>query len=91
MRIVWQPFAKCMQRPTAHRHLAERVIERAFRDARDPNGAPTESTSARAFLSGSPMLSFWCEVAGLDLDGVTVRARTLMAGYDAGPPAPLDH
>ena len=35
------------------------------------------------------MLSFWCEVAGLDLGGVTVRARTLMAGYDAGPPGAM--
>ncbi len=73
-----------MQRPTAHRHLAARVIDQAFRDARDLNGAPTDSASARAFLSGSPMLSYWCEVAELDLNGVIVRARTLMPGYDAG-------
>ena len=84
MRIVYQPFAQPVQRPAAHRYLAARVIDQAFRDARNPNGAPTDTASARAFLSGSPMLSYWCEVAELDLNYVIVRARTLMAGCDAG-------
>jgi hypothetical protein len=73
-----------VQVPAAHRSLAARVIDQAFRDARNSNGAPTDSASARAFLSGSPMLSYWCEVAELDPDCVIVRARTLMAGCDAG-------
>ena len=73
-----------MQLPAAHRHLAARVINQAVRDVCNPNGAPTDSTSARAFLSGSPMLSYWCEVAELDLNRVMDRARTLMAGCDAG-------
>jgi hypothetical protein len=30
------------------------------------------------------MLSYWCEIAELDLNAVIVRARTLMAGCDAG-------
>ena len=84
MHIVWQPFAQPVQRPAAHRYLAARVIDQAFRDVRNHNGAPTDSASAREFLSGSPMLSYWCEVAELDLKCVIVRARTLMAGCDAG-------
>ena len=84
MRIVCQPFAQAVQRPAAHRYLAARVIDQAFRDARNPNGAPIDGASARAFLSGSPMLSYWCNVAELDLNCVIVRARTLMAGCDAG-------
>ena len=83
MRIR-QPFAQPVQRAGAHRCLAARVIDQAFRDARNPHGAPTDSASARAFLSGSPMLAYWCEVAELDLNGVIVRARTLIAGCDAG-------
>ena len=30
------------------------------------------------------MLSYWCEIAELDLNCVIDRARTLMAGCDAG-------
>ena len=69
---------------TAHRFLATRVIDQAVRDVRNPNGAPIDSVSARAFLSGSPMLSYWCEIAELDLDCVIDRARILMAGCEAG-------
>ena len=73
-----------MQPAVAHRSLAVRVIDQAVRDVRNPNGAPIDGASARAFLSGSPMLSYWCEIAELDLNSVIVRARTLMAGCDAG-------
>jgi hypothetical protein len=73
-----------VQLATAHRSLAARVIDQAVRDVRNPNGAPTDSASARAFLSGSPMLPYWCEIAELDLNCVINRARTLMAGCDAG-------
>jgi hypothetical protein len=68
----------------AHRSLAARVIGQAIRDVRDPNGAPIDSASARSFLSGSSMLSYWCAIAELDLTCVIDRARTLMAGCDAG-------
>ena len=64
--------------------LAARVINQAVLDVRNPNGAPTDTASARSFLSGSPMLSYWCEIAELDLNCVIERARTLMAGCDAG-------
>jgi hypothetical protein len=73
-----------VQPAAAHRSLAARVIDQAVRDVRNPNGPPTDSASARAFLSGSPMLSYWCEIAELDLNSVIDRARTLMDGCDAG-------
>jgi hypothetical protein len=66
----------------AHRSLAARVIRQAVRDVRDPNGTPDDTASARSFLSGSPMLAYWCEIAELDLNYVVERARTLVA--DAG-------
>ena len=69
-----------MQLLAAHRSLAARVIEQAVRDVRNPSGPRTDSAGARAFLSGSPMLSYWCEIAELDLNCVIDRARTLMAG-----------
>jgi len=67
---------------SAHRFLATRVIDQAVRDVRNPNGAPIDNVSARAFLSGSPMLSYWCEIAGLDPNCVIDRARTLMASCE---------
>ena len=90
MNIACSPFAQPVRRPAAHQYLAARVIDQAFRDARNPNGAPTDSASARAFLSGSPMLSYWCEIAELDLSCVIDRARTLMDGCDAGRRGPHD-
>ena len=72
-----------MQLHVAHRFLATRVIEQAVRDVRNPTGTLFDSASARAFLSGSPMLSYWCQIAELDLSCVVDRARTLMADADA--------
>jgi hypothetical protein len=69
-----------VQLSAAHRSLAAHVIEQAVRDVRNPHGAPTDGASARSFLSGSPMLSYWCEIAELDLNGVIDRARPLIAG-----------
>jgi hypothetical protein len=66
----------------AHRFLATRVIDQAVRDVRNPNGAPIDNVSARAFLSGSPMLSYWCEIAGLDPNCVIDRARILLASCE---------
>ena len=67
----------------AHRSLAVRVIRQAIRDARAKNGTPDDTASARSFLSGSPMLAYWCEIAELDLNYVVERARTLVADCDA--------
>jgi hypothetical protein len=72
-----------VQLPAAHRFLAVRVIDQAVRDVRNPTGAPIDCASARAFLSGSPMLAYWCEIAEIDLSCVIHRAQTLMAGCDA--------
>ena len=73
-----------MHLSAAHRSLAARVIGQAIRDVRDPNGARIDSVSARSFLSGSPMLSYWCEIAEIDVTCVIDRARTLLADCDAG-------
>ena len=72
-----------MQVSAPHRSLAARVIGQAIRDVRDPNGARIDSASARSFLSGSPMLSYWCEIAEIDVTRVIDRARTLLADCDA--------
>ena len=73
-----------MQVSAAHRSLAARVIGQAIRDVRDPNGTRLDSASARSFLSGSPMLSYWCEIAEIDVTCVIDRARTLLADCDVG-------
>jgi hypothetical protein len=83
MNPARQPFAQRVPQPAAHRYLATRVIDQAFRDARNPNGAASDSTDARTFLSGSPMLFYWCEVARLDPSCVILRARSLMADREA--------
>ena len=74
-----------MQETATHRSLAVRVIYQAVRDVRNPNGAPIDSASARAFLSGSSMLTYWCEVAQFDLSRVLDGARHLMTRCDAEP------
>lgn len=58
----------------AYRRLALRVIDRAWRDAGDPAGAPGDRSTALAFLAGSRMLFLWCEVAALDPYGMMDRA-----------------
>jgi hypothetical protein len=73
----------CNMRAASFFSVAAHVIDQADRDVRNPNGAPTDSASARAFLSGSPMLSYWCKIAELDPSRVIDRARTLIAGCDA--------
>jgi hypothetical protein len=74
-----------MRLSAAHRLLAARVIDQAVRDVRNPNGMPTDRASARVFLSGSPMLSYWCQIARVDLTCVIDRARALMVGGNANP------
>ena len=73
-----------MRLSAGHRSLAACVINQAVRDVRNPNGTPTDISSARMFLSGSPMLAYWCEIADLDLSCVMGRARALIAGCDQG-------
>ena len=49
-----------------YRRLAARVIERAFRDLEAGDTSGSDREGAQAFLSGSPMLDHWCELAGLN-------------------------
>jgi len=65
---------------TAYRHLAMRVLARALRDLASPAGSATDRESARRFLSGSPMLSHWCQLAALDPRLVTKHAARVDLG-----------
>lgn len=60
-----------------YRALALRVIALAIRDVMTHGQAASEHVSARAFLSGSGMLTHWCELAGIDPAVVLARASTL--------------
>jgi hypothetical protein len=73
-----------VQLSVPYRSLAARVIYQAIRDVRNPHGTPIDTASARVFLTGSPMLAYWCEIADLDASCVIDRARTLMTSWDAG-------
>jgi hypothetical protein len=64
---------------TACQHLAIRVIHRAVRDLSAAGASRTDQESARAFLSGSPMLEQWCEVANLNSSQMVARASRLVA------------
>jgi hypothetical protein len=63
----------------ACRHLAIRVIEQALRDLSDSSTSDADRESARGFLSGSPMLYRWCELANLNASWMVGRATRLMA------------
>jgi hypothetical protein len=62
----------------ACRHLAVRVIEQAVRDLSAPDASDADRESARGFLSGSPMLHRWCELANLNPSWMMGRATRLM-------------
>jgi hypothetical protein len=62
----------------AYRRLSVRVIDQALRDIAAAPGLASDSTSARAFLSGSPMLDLWCEVAALDPSRIVAYAERLL-------------
>lgn len=62
----------------ACRHLAVCIIHQAFRDLSGSAGSRADQASARTFLSGSPMLYRWCEVAHLNAAEMMSRATTLM-------------
>jgi hypothetical protein len=59
-----------------YRHLAVRVLARAFRDLEGP-GRPEDRESARAFLAGSGLMPLWCRVAAIDPGWVARRAARL--------------
>ena len=62
----------------ACRHLAVRVIERAVRDLSASGASDADRESARGFLSGSPMLYRWCELANVSASWMMGRATRLM-------------
>ncbi len=57
-----------------YRHLAVRVLARAFLDLADREH-PAARESARAFLAGSGLLGHWCRVAAVDPGWVVRRAE----------------
>jgi hypothetical protein len=63
-----------------HRKLALAVITQAFHDAGNPKLSPKVRNDARRFITGSPMMVQWCQVANLELDFV----RDLVARYLRG-------
>lgn len=63
----------------ACRHLAVRVIQQAVWDLSGASASRADQASARAFLSGSPMLHRWCKVANLNASRMVSRATKLMA------------
>ena len=63
----------------ACRHLAVRVLQQAVRDLSASGASDADRESARGFLSGSPMLYQWCEVANVNASWMVGRATRLMA------------
>jgi hypothetical protein len=57
-----------------YRHLAVRVLARAFLDLADGE-RPAERESARAFLAGSGLMCHWCRVAAVDPGWIIRRAE----------------
>jgi hypothetical protein len=70
-----------------YRRLAMRVIEQALRDLTGRADSPHDRDSARTFLSGSPMLLLWCEVAEIDPRWITGYLRKMPAGSSERLPA----
>ena len=63
----------------ACRHLAVCVIQQAVRDLSGAAASQADQESARTFLSGSPMLYRWCEVANLNAARTVAHATKLLA------------
>ena len=71
-----------MQLAATHRSSLP-TLSIAVRDVRNrTRRRPTVPAHERFYRS--PMLSYWCEIAGIDLNCVIDRARTLMTNCDAG-------
>jgi hypothetical protein len=58
-----------------YRRLAARVIYQAFRDLESPGASAEHRQSARVFLTGSSLLTYWCELAEADSAVVVARAQ----------------
>ncbi len=68
-----------------YRRLAIQVLGRALRDLLNPDASAADHQSAHTFLSGSPMLVYWCRVAALDPRRAAAQfARLTADGHDRG-------
>ena len=83
-RVSTQRIARIPGGPAPCRHLAARVIEQALKDVLQPGQTATDRQTARSFLAGSTMLSYWCEVAGLDASQVIHVAAVLTGSNEHG-------
>lgn len=61
-----------------YRLLAARVIALAMRDLLTCGRTSADGDSAREFLSGSPMLTHWCEVAEINPAAIRARVRRVV-------------
>jgi hypothetical protein len=71
-------LASIHSNPHTYRHLAVRIVYQAVKDLLNPTESPGNRGSAREFLAGSSMLSFWCEVGGFETRAVMCRAQALV-------------
>lgn len=83
-RVSTLHIARAPGGPAPCRHLAARVIEQALKDVLQPSQTATDRQTARSFLAGSAMLSYWCEVAGLDASQVIRMAAVLSGSNEHG-------
>jgi hypothetical protein len=83
MKDTILPHPVCSE--AACRNLAARVIHQAVRDLSGASASQADQESARSFLSGSPMLYQWCDVAHLSVSRTVARATQLIAA--SGRPA----
>lgn len=60
-----------------YRHLAIRVLARAFLDLANPGGSAADRESARMFLAGSGLMFHWCRVAAVDPSCIRKHAKDL--------------
>jgi hypothetical protein len=63
-----------------YRTLALRVISLAVHDLVAPRALASERDTARAFLSGSSMLTHWCKLADIDPETIRQQMRGAVGG-----------
>ena len=72
LRPKFSPLGREVERE-AHQLLGLAIVASAFQDLAE--SAPLPRASAQSFLAGGFWLSFWTDVAGLDVEAVRSRAR----------------
>lgn len=68
------------ERLAPYRTLALRVISLAVHDLVAPRTLASERDTARAFLSGSLMLTHWCTLADINPDSIRKQMRDIVGG-----------